>query len=131
MNSSAEENIPFESQNISEIKKEIKEEPNEDIDIFPFESENFSYIKTEVKNEALIREEMPDDQNPKYHVYTVDANGKLCKYGSTEDLETCATENSSQESQCKEMFPREAKSFQLLKKVVYKDNHFKNFLMLK
>ena len=58
------ENIPFESQNISKIKKETKEEPK---------------IKEE------FDEDMSDDQNLKYHVYTLDANGKLCEYGITED----------------------------------------------
>ena len=84
------ENIPFELQNVSKIKTEIKEEPkikeepDEDMDIIPFESEHISNVKIEIKNEALIREEIIDNQNPKYDVYTLDADGQLCELGNTE-----------------------------------------------
>ena len=71
------ENIPFESQNVSEIKTEIKEEPKikeeMDMEMFPFESETLSNIKIEIKNE--IKEEITD-----FHDKTFTQNIDLKKH---------------------------------------------------
>ena len=69
---------------------------------------NISNIKMEIKNEALIREELSDDQNPKYNVYTLDANGKLCEYGLSE--ETIEIKSKHILHQEKEMNPKLATS---------------------
>ena len=101
-----------------ECLKNIKDESLKDLllpwnENIPFESQNISKMEQETKEEPKIKEELDedmDDQNPKYHVYTLDADGKLCEYGVTED-----SENITHNSQNMEISP-EATISQLIEK---------------
>ena len=78
-----------------ECLKNIKDEALKDLVLpwnenIPFESQNISKNEQETYKEPKIKEELNeymDDQNLKYHVYTLDADGKMCEYGVNEDSE--------------------------------------------
>ena len=57
------ENIPFESQNISKIKKDIKEEPKIKEELAEDKSENISSIEIEVRNEYGVTEDSGETKN--------------------------------------------------------------------
>ena len=97
--------------------KNIKGESLKDIVLpwnenIPFESQNVSKIKTEIKEELQIKEEIDEDfdsipfESDDLDLDFLDANYKICKYDLSEDPKTTKTKNNNNHFLDKEKFSK-------------------------